>query len=71
VSEVVTRYERTVCRCHLDDERNHPPLEIPLWMCEPAACQHLHLTTTPIVDGNALLALKALLQLSATAQADV
>ena len=40
-------------------------------MCEPAACEHLRVASTPMVDGNALLALKALLQLTATADADV
>src|SRR2546426_222851 len=71
VYEVLTRREQTVCRCGLDDERNHRSLEVPLWMFESAACSQLHLTSTPVVDGNALLEVQALLRLAAPADGGV
>jgi hypothetical protein len=37
-------------------------VEVPVWMFEPAACDHLRLTATPFVDCQALIELKAVLQ---------
>src|SRR5687768_4615223 len=37
-------------------------VEVPAWMFEPTACDHLHLTTTPFVDCQALIELKTVLQ---------
>jgi hypothetical protein len=71
VYEVLTRCEQTVCRCGLDNERHHRSLEVPLWMFESAACSHLHLTSTPVVDGNALVEVQALLRLAAPGDAYV
>ena len=32
-----------VCWCGFDDQRNDRSLEVPTWMFEPAACDHLRL----------------------------
>src|SRR5262249_20668270 len=62
VYEALTKGEETVCRCGFDDERNDRSLEVPAWMFEPAACDHVRLTDTPGVECRALARLKALLQ---------
>ena len=62
VYEALTKGEYPVCRCGFDDQRNDRPLEVPAWMFEPAACDHLRLTGPPIVDCHALAELKTLLQ---------
>lgn len=62
VYEAVTKGGHSLCRCGVDDQRNDRSVEVPAWMFEPAACDHLRLTATPFVDGQALIELKAILQ---------
>jgi hypothetical protein len=62
VYEALTKGGYAVCRCGFDDERNDRSLEVPAWMFEPAACDHLRLAVTPMVDSHALAALKTLLR---------
>jgi hypothetical protein len=62
VYETLSKSGHPVCRCGFDDQRNDRSLEVPAWMFEPAACDHLRLTATPIVDCRALIELKAVLQ---------
>jgi len=62
VYEALTKGGYPVCRCGFDDQRNDRSLEVPAWMFEPAACDHLRLTGTPIVDCHALAELKTRLQ---------
>jgi hypothetical protein len=62
VYEALTKGGFAVCRCGFDDQRNDRSLEVPAWMFEPAACDRLRLTGTPIVDCHALAELKTLLQ---------
>ena len=60
--EALTKGGQPVCRCGVDDQRNDRSLDVPAWMFEPAACDHLRLTATPFVDCQALIELKAVLQ---------
>jgi len=62
VYEALSKGGHRVCRCGFDDQRNDRSLEVPTWMFEPATCDHLRLTDTPIVDCKALAELKTLLQ---------
>jgi hypothetical protein len=62
VYEALTKGGHALCRCGFDERRNDRSLEVPAWMFEPAACDHLRLTTTPFVDCQALIELKAVLQ---------
>lgn len=62
VYEAVTKGGSTVCRCGFDERRHDRSLEVPAWMFEPAACDHLRLTDTPAVDCRALADLTRLLQ---------
>jgi hypothetical protein len=62
VYEALTKGGHGICRCGFDDRRNDRSLEVPAWMFEPAACGHLRLTATPVVDCQALIELKAVLQ---------
>ena len=62
VYEALTKGGHVICRCGFDDRRNDRSLEVPAWMFEPAACDHLRLTATPFVDSQALIELKAALQ---------
>jgi hypothetical protein len=62
VYEALTKGGHAICRCGFDDRRNDRSLEVPAWMFEPAACDHLRLTATPFVDCQALIELKAVLQ---------
>jgi hypothetical protein len=62
VYEALSKGGHRVCRCGFDDQRNDRSLEVPTWMFEPAACDHLRLAGTPSVDGKALAELKTLLQ---------
>jgi len=61
VYETITKGGHPVCRCGVEDQRNDRSVEVPAWMFEPAACDHLHLTATPFVDCQALIELKAVL----------
>ena len=65
----LTKGGHAICRCGFDDQRNDRSLEVPAWMFELAACDHLRLTATPFVDCQALIELKAALQ--AAPRADV
>jgi hypothetical protein len=62
VYEALTKGGHAICRCGFDDQRNDRSLEVPAWMFEPAACDHLRLTATPFVDCQALIELKTVLQ---------
>ena len=62
VYETVTKGGHPLCRCGIEDQRNDRSVEVPAWMFEPTACDHLHLTATPFVDCQALIELKAVLQ---------
>jgi hypothetical protein len=62
VYEALAKGGHAIYRCGFDDRRNDRSLEIPAWMFEPAACDHLRLTTTPFVGCQALIELKAALQ---------
>ncbi len=62
VYEALSKGGHPVCRCGFDDQRNDRCLEVPAWMFDPASCDPLRLTTTPIVDCRALLELKTVLQ---------
>jgi hypothetical protein len=62
VYETVTKGGHPLCRCGIEDQRNDRSVELPAWMFEPTACDHLHLTATPFVDCQALIELKAVLQ---------
>jgi hypothetical protein len=62
VYEALTKGGHPVCRCGFDDQRNDRSLEVPAWMFESAACDHLRLIDTPFVDGQALIELKTVLQ---------
>jgi len=62
VYEALSKGGHRVRRCGFDDQRNDRSLKVPTWMFEPAACDHLCLTGTPIVDDRALAELKTLLQ---------
>jgi hypothetical protein len=62
VYEALTKGGHAICRCGFDDQRNDRSLEVPAWMFESAACDHLRLTATPFVDCQALIELKAVLQ---------
>ena len=62
VYQALTKGGHAICRCGFDDRRNDRSLEVPAWMFEPAACDHLRLTATPFVDCQALIELKAVLQ---------
>src|SRR5262245_8009581 len=62
VYEALTKGGHALCRCGFDDQRNDRSLEVPAWMFELAACDHLHLIDTPFVHGQALLELKTVLQ---------
>jgi hypothetical protein len=64
VYEAVTKGGHSLCRCGVDDQRNARSVEVPAWMFEPAACDHLRLTATPFVDCQALIELKAVLQMA-------
>jgi hypothetical protein len=69
VYEALTKGGHPVCRCGFDDERNDRSLEVPAWMFESAACDHLRLVDTPFVDCQALIELKTVVQ--TTLRADV
>jgi hypothetical protein len=60
VYEGLTKGGHAICRCGFDDQRNDRSLEVPAWMFEPAACDHLRLTATPFVDCQALIEVKTL-----------
>ena len=60
--EALTKGGQPICRCGIDDQRNDRSLEVPAWMFEPAVCDHLHLAATPVVDCQALIEVKAVLQ---------
>ena len=62
VYEALAKGGSRICRCGFDDERNDRSLEVPAWMFEPAACDRLRLADVPIVDCQALIELKAVLQ---------
>ena len=62
VYEALTKGGHAICRCGFEDQRNDRSLEVPAWMFESAACDHLRLTATPFVDCQALIELKAVLQ---------
>src|SRR5215813_1622633 len=62
VYESVTKGGRPICRCGIEDQRNDRSVEVPAWMFEPTACDHLRLTATPFVNGQALIDVKAALQ---------
>src|SRR5881628_870302 len=62
VYEVVTKRGQSLCRCGLEEERIGRSVEIPTWMLEPATCCRLRTMAVPTVSGDALLALKTLLQ---------
>jgi len=62
VYEALTKGGHAICRCGFDDPRNDRSLEVPAWMFEPPACDHLRLTATPFVDCQALIELKVMLQ---------
>jgi hypothetical protein len=62
VYEALTKDGHAISRCGVDDRRNDRSVEVPAWMFEPGACDHLRLTATPYVDCRALIALKAVLQ---------
>jgi hypothetical protein len=67
VYETVTKGGHPVCRCGIEDQRNDRSVEVPAWMFEPAACDHLRLTATPFVDCPALIELKTVLQTASRA----
>src|SRR5207342_3338858 len=50
VYEALTKGGHPLCRCGFDDQRDDRSLEVPAWMFESAACDHLRLTATPVVD---------------------
>ena len=60
--EALTKGGQAICRCGFDDQQDGRSVEVPAWMFEPAACNHLRLTTTPFVASQALVELKAVLQ---------
>src|SRR5262245_30374213 len=62
VYETVTKGGHPVSRCGIEDQRNDRSVEVPAWMFEPAACDHLRLTATPFVACQALIELKVVLQ---------
>ena len=62
VYEALTKGGHAISRCGFDDQRNDRSLEVPAWMFESAACDHLRLTAPPFVDCQALIELKAVLQ---------
>lgn len=62
VYETVTKGGHPVSRCGIEDQRNDRSVEVPAWMFEAAACDHLRLITTPFVDCQALIELKAVMQ---------
>jgi hypothetical protein len=62
VYEALTKVGQAICRCGFDDQQNGRSLEVPAWMFEPAACDHLRLMATPVVACAALIELKAVLQ---------
>jgi hypothetical protein len=62
VYETVTKGGHRICRCGIEDQRNDRSVEVPAWMFEAPACDHLRLTTTPFVDCQALIELQAMLQ---------
>jgi hypothetical protein len=62
VYETVTKGGHPVCRCGIEDQRNGRSVEVPAWMFEASACDHLRLTATPFVDYEALIELKAIVQ---------
>jgi hypothetical protein len=43
VYEALTKGGHAICRCGFDDRRTDRSLEVPAWMFEPAACDHLRL----------------------------
>jgi hypothetical protein len=67
VYEALTKGGHPVCRCGFDDQRNDRSLEVPAWMFESAACDHLRVVDTPFVDSQALIELKAVLQTASRA----
>jgi hypothetical protein len=62
VYEALTKGGQAVCRCGFDDRRNDRSLEVPAWMFDAAACDHLRLTDTAFVNGQALIELNGVLQ---------
>ena len=56
---MLVKYGHSVCRCGLEEERTRRSVEIPTWMFESARCGRLRVMTVPIVDCDALCALKA------------
>ena len=62
VSEALTRCGQRVCRCGFDDPQHDRLLEVPAWMLESAACDHLWLAGTPTVGCDALVELSRVLR---------
>jgi hypothetical protein len=62
VYEVLVKQGQSVCRCGLEEERNRLAIEVPTWMFEPAVCGCLRVMAAPVVSGDALRALQALLR---------
>jgi hypothetical protein len=62
VYEALTKGGHAICRCGFDDQHDGRSVEVPAWMFEPAACNHLRLTATPFVACPALIELNAVLQ---------
>jgi len=62
VYEALTKGGHAICRCGFDDQQDGRSLEVPAWMFEPAACDHLRLTATAFVACPALIELKTALQ---------
>jgi hypothetical protein len=67
VYEALTKGGRPVRRCGFDDQRNDRSLEVPAWMFDAAACDHLRVVDTPVVDSQVLIELKAVLQTASRA----
>jgi len=64
VYETVTKGGHRVCRCGIEEQRNDRSVEVPEWMFEATGWDHLRLITTPFVACQALIDLKAMLQMA-------
>ena len=57
----VVRRDRAIFRCQLEPDAFVKSLEIPQWMFDPVLCAAMCQQEMPVVNGKALLQLKALL----------
>jgi hypothetical protein len=68
VHEAVGKVGGTVLRCSRDSEASGRWLELPVWMFDRAACLAVQITSAPVVEFAALVALQELLAVAAAAR---